>query len=399
VRMANLCIAVCSKVNGVSRLHGNILKTKTFRDFYVLTPEKFTAVTNGITQRRWLATANPRLTKLLDDTIGKGFLLDYRSFDKLNKYIEDKTFLSEFRAIKKHNKERLAEHVYRTQNVELDVNSVFDVQAKRLHEYKRQMLKALHILSLYNKFCADPNFSLPAPVTFLFGAKAAPGYVRAKSIISLINAIGALVNEDPRTKGKMKVLFLENYGVSLAELLIPATDISEQISTAGREASGTGNMKFMLNGAVTLGTLDGANIEIFERAEKENYFTFGANAEEIGHMEAQNSYVPMDYFNKNVDIKGALNRFTDGSLQTSSKEQLENLYRSLLYGDYDKPDKYFVLYDFDSYSEIFTKALTAYADAEGWSKKAAANTARSGYFSSDRTIGEYNELIWRLRAL
>jgi starch phosphorylase len=396
VRMANLCIAVCSRVNGVSQLHGSILKTKTFRDFYVMFPEKFMAVTNGITQRRWLAESNPGLTELLSDHIGRDFIGDYRDFERLEKHIENKQLLKDFMEVKQQNKERLAEHVRKRQRVELNPHSVFDVQAKRLHEYKRQLLKAMHILVLYHRFTTDPAYALPAPVTFLFAAKASPGYKRAKDIIRLINAISVLVNNDPRTKDKIQVVFLENYDVSLAQLLMPATDISEQISTAGREASGTGNMKFMMNGALTLGTMDGANVEIYEQVGKKNIFIFGATAQEISRLEAENTYNPKLYADKNAELAAALARLIDGSL---GGNKFEDLHHSLLYGDYDRADKYFVLYDFESYDKTFAEILAAYADKPQWVRMAAINTARSGFFSSDRTIGEYNRLIWQLTAL
>ena len=281
IRMANMCIAVCSHVNGVSQLHGEILKTRTFRDFYVIMPEKFLAVTNGVTQRRWLAAANPALTELISGRIGNGFLKDYRELERLKPLAGDPSFLRDFEQVKLQSKKRLAEYVKKTQGVELNPASIFDVQAKRLHEYKRQLLKVLHILYLYNRYTQDEHFSLPEPVTFLFAAKASPAYIKAKNIIRLINVVSEMVQANPRTKDNIRVLFLENYNVSLAELLIPAADISEQISTAGREASGTGNMKFMLNGAVTLGTMDGANVEIFEQVGVDNIFIFGARAEEI----------------------------------------------------------------------------------------------------------------------
>ena len=398
VRMANLCIAVCGHVNGVSHLHGTILKTRTFRNFYVMNPGIFTAITNGITQRRWLAEANPELRDLLSDYIGDDFIKDYRQFEKLNDLTNDKKFHEDFLEVKQDNKKRLAEYVKQTQQIELNTDAIFDVQAKRLHEYKRQLLKAIHILSLYNQLIANPKMTLPAPVTFIFAAKASPGYSRAKSIIRLINNISDIVNNDPRVKGKMQVVFLKNYDVSLAQILIPATDISEQISTAGREASGTGNMKFMMNGAVTLGTMDGANVEIYERVGEKNIFIFGARAEEIGRMEAENSYDPKIYYEKDPDLKAAIDKLTDGSI-AEDKGRFESLYQSLLYGDYDRADKYFVLYDFNAYKDAFNKITTAYTDREKWSRMAATNTAQSGYFSSDRTIEEYNKQIWGLSPL
>ncbi len=396
IRMANLCIAVCAHVNGVSQLHGDILKTKTFRDFYAITPQKFLAITNGITPRRWLASANPALAELIGDHIGHGFLRDWSELEKLKKHLGNKKFLAQFAEVKRENKRRLAEYVYATQGVELSPDWVFDTQAKRLHEYKRQLLKVLHILHLYNRMTEEPSFSLPQPVVFLFAAKASPGYQKAKNIIRLINAVGALVNNDPRTKDKIKVVFLENYNVSLAERLIPATEISEQLSTAGREASGTGNMKFMLGGAVTLGTLDGANVEMLEQVGPENIFIFGAHSEEIAKMEADGSYHPLDYFNNKVHIRMAVSRLVDGTLPVADKELFRGIYNSLLMGDYDRADKYFLLYDFDAYDQAFAAVLSAYADAEGWVKKSAANTACAGFFSADRTVEEYNRQIWGL---
>lgn len=396
IRMANMCIAVCNAVNGVSQLHGNILKTRTFRDFYVIFPGKFMAVTNGITQRRWLAVSNPALTALISDCIGDGFLSDYRELERLKPFADNQSFLTEFAQIKAQNKKHLAEYVFNKQGVDLCPDFVFDVQAKRLHEYKRQLLKVLHILHLYNRLTQDDTFSLPVPVTFLFAAKASPGYRKAKDIIRLMNAVADLVNNHPRTKNVMKVVFLENYNVSLAEVLIPAADISEQISTAGREASGTGNMKFMLNGAVTLGTMDGANIEILEQVGKDNIFIFGALANEIAKMESNHSYQPKALFDANKDIREAVCRLTDGSLPVSDPHRFDGIYNSLLYGDYDSADKYFVLYDFDAYRDMFDTLLRSYTDKQSWTRKAAMNSASAGFFSGDRTVDEYNRLIWRL---
>ena len=398
IRMANMCIAVCNVVNGVSQLHGRILKTRTFRDFYVMFPKKFTAITNGITPRRWLAAANPELYKLICDSIGKKFIRDYRELEKLKPLVEKKRFLDDFASVKEKNKQRLADHIKKSQGIELDVNSVFDVQAKRLHEYKRQLLKVLHILHLYNRFTGDEGFSLPRPVTFLFAAKASPVYRRAKDIIQLIHAVAALVQAHPCTKDRIRVVFLENYNVSLAEVLIPAADISEQISTAGCEASGTGNMKFMLNGAVTLGTMDGANVEIFEQVGKDNIFIFGARAEEIARMENENTYNPKELFDRNADIRKAISRLVDGSLKGGS-DKFQDIYQSLLYGYYDRADKYFLLYDFDAYRAAFENVLAAYTDRTNWIRKAAFNTASAGYFSVDRTIEEYNRIIWNLDSI
>ena len=399
VRMANHCVAVCHRVNGVSQLHGRILKTRTFRDFYVMFPGKFTAVTNGITQRRWLAAANPDLCALISDHIGDKFLRDYNELERLNPLADKPRFLADFAEVKRGNKRRLAEQVAKQQGIVLDPDSVFDVQAKRLHEYKRQMLKVLHILYLYNCFTSDAGYALPRPVTFLFAAKASPAYWRAKSIIRLINAVSALVESHSRTRDNIRVAFLENYNVSLAEHLIPAADISEQISTAGYEASGTGNMKFMLNGAVTLGTMDGANVEIFERVGQDNIFIFGASAEEIDRMETDNSYRPKDLFDHNEDIRAAVSRLVDGTLPGVAPDQFQDLYQSLLFGDYDRADRYFLLYDFDAYRTAFENVLAAYTDEPAWTRRAVINTAGAGFFSADRTIDEYNRQIWGLRPI
>lgn len=396
IHMANMCIAVCSAVNGVSRLHGNILKTRTFRDFYVIFPGKFMSVTNGITLRRWLAASNPALTALICDHIGDGFLSDYKELERLKPFADKPSFLADFADIKTQNKKRLTDYVLKSQGVRINPEFMFDVQAKRLHEYKRQLLKVLHILHLYNRLTQDEKYTLPTPVTFLFAAKASPGYRKAKDIIRLINATAELVNAHPLTKNVINVVFLENYNVSLAEVLIPAADLSEQISTAGREASGTGNMKFMLNGAVTLGTMDGANIEILEQAGRENIFIFGALADEISNMEMNHSYQPKALFDANMNIRNAVSRLTDGTLPMNDPHRFDGLYNSLLFGDYDRADKYFLLYDFEAYNGIFDIVLKAYTDKKTWSKKAAMNTACAGFFSSDRTVDEYNKTIWRL---
>ncbi|MBC3517312.1 glycogen/starch/alpha-glucan phosphorylase [Neobittarella massiliensis] len=399
IRMANLCVAVASHVNGVSQLHGEILKNRLFADSYKIYPRKYLAITNGITHRRWLAVANPGLTALMTEYIGDGFIKDYTQFEKLMDFVEDEAFLAKYAQVKKENKVRLAQYLQRTQGITINPDSIFDVQAKRLHEYKRQLLKCLHILYLYNALAENPNI-ITTPITFIFAAKAAPGYARAKNIIRLINAIGDLVNNDPRSKDKMQVVFIENYGVSIAELLIPATDISEQLSTAGLEASGTGNMKFMMNGAITLGTMDGANIEIFDEVGKDNIYIFGANIQQISQMQAHKSYRPGELFEKNLHVRDAINRLIDGTLPGVSAHQFSDLYQSLLFGDFDGADKYFVLYDLPSYIHRFAKAYALYCDnSQDWYKKAAINTAKSGFFSSDRTISEYNRSVWKLEKL
>ena len=395
IKMANLCIAVCEKVNGVSQLHSEILKMKTFRDFYVVFPEKFLGITNGITTRRWLAKANPGLRDLLRGHIGDGFLKDYREFEKIGALLDDPQFLRDFGQVKQDNKKRLAEFLYETQHIEINENTIFDIHAKRIHEYKRQFLKVLHILHLYNNIKENPGMNIQ-PVTFMFAGKASPGYVRAKNIIRLILATADLVNNDPDTKDKLKVVFIENYGVSIAELLMPAADISEQISTAGLEASGTGNMKFMMNGAITIGTMDGANVEMFDAVGEENIYIFGANVLEIEKMEKYGTYKPGDYFAQNGDIRKAMNHLIDGSLTHKNDRQFNDLYQSLLFCDNDKTDKYYLLHDFASYVETYNKMAAAYGDREKWTRMSAVNTARSGIFSSDRTIEEYNKNIWNI---
>lgn len=396
IRMANLCVAVCGHVNGVSQLHGDILKRQLFADEYRVSPGKFLAITNGMTPRRWLAVANPKLCALMEDAIGGDFLKDYRLFEKLLPYADNEDFQKQFAEIKQDNKKKLAEYVYQTQGIELRTDAIFDVQAKRLHEYKRQLLKCLHILYLYNRLQENPKF-ISQPIVFLFAAKAAPGYLRAKNIIRLINAIAELVKSNPVTKDLLQVVFIENYSVSNAQILIPSADLSEQISTAGLEASGTGNMKFMLNGALTMGTLDGANVEIYEQVGRENIFLFGADAEEIDALKRYHSYRPGELYEKNLDIRAVLNRLIDGTLPGVSTHQFSDLYQSLLFGDYDGADKYFVLYDFLSYVHTFDRARHEYQQhPEIWMKKAIINVAKSGFFSSDRTILEYNERIWHL---
>lgn len=396
IRMANLCVAVAEKVNGVSQLHGDILKKRLFADTYRIHPEKLLAITNGITHRRWLAVSNPGLTALLAETLGDGFLKDYTQFEKLMDHVDQEAFLEKFAAVKRQNKKRLAEYVYRTQGIVIHEDSLFDVQAKRLHEYKRQLMKCLHILCLYDEIKAHPDKNFQ-PVTIFFAAKASPGYIRAKNIIRLINAVADLVNNDVDTKDFLTVVFIENYGVSSAEFLIPAADISEQLSTAGLEASGTSNMKFMMNGAVTIGTMDGANVEISQRVGTENIFIFGADETEIERMKAYQTYLPGELYEKNQSVRRAVGHLIDGILPVASPHQFSDLYQSLLFGKFGTPDPYFVLYDLPDYIRIFEKALAKYTEKPlDWYQTAAINTAKSGYFSSDRTILEYNDQIWHL---
>ncbi|MDR0817855.1 MAG: glycogen/starch/alpha-glucan phosphorylase [Clostridiales Family XIII bacterium] len=396
IRMANLCIAVSGRVNGVSQLHGEIIRTRTFRDFYVMFPDKFLGITNGITTRRWLAKADQPLAKLISEHIGGyDYLKDYRLMDRIRGLLDNEDFLQGFAEVKKQNKIRLRDHIYKTQGIELDPGTAFDTQAKRLHEYKRQLLKVIHIMHLYYRLKDDPKADV-APATFLFAAKAAPGYYRAKEIIRLINAVAALINSDPDVRDVLRVVFIENFSVSEAEILIPATDISEQLSTAGLEASGTGNMKFMMNGAVTIGTMDGANIEIARAAGDDNVFIFGALVDEIDRLERE-GYHPHTVYDSDARIKQVLDSFRDGTLPVPADRQFEDLYHSLVDDGPGKNDKYFVLHDFASYAEVYDRMMSIYSeDKAAWTRMAAQNTATSGVFSSDRTIEEYNNQVWHL---
>ena len=396
VRMANLCVLMSGKVNGVSQLHGMLLRTQLFREFYKESPDSFLGITNGITPRRWLAVANPELNELIDQTIGEGFLTDWRKLAELAPYADDSAFREKFAKVKQDNKDRFANWLMRTQGQQVDPNSFMDVQAKRLHEYKRQLLKAIHILSIYDGIVSGRITDMPK-TTFVFAAKAAPGYVRAKEIIHLINSISKLVAEDERTRDIISVVFVANYDVSTAQHLIPATDLSEQISTAGLEASGTGNMKFMLNGALTIGTMDGANIEMSEQVGPENMFIFGARVEDLDRMRQEGSYNPRQVEEADERLSSALRHLVDGSLPTSDGSRFDDLYHSLVpNGDGRGGDQYFVLHDFDAYDKAFWDAINLYKDRDEWLRRAVLNTAFSGYFSSDRTIQDYNESIWHL---
>lgn len=396
VHMANLCVLMSGHINGVSQLHGRLLKTRLFRDFYAIHPERFIGITNGITQRRWLALANPDLDRLIDRTIGEGFISDWTKLAELAPYADDANFRAEFAEVKAVNKRKFAEWLSRTHDIEIDPNSIFDVQAKRLHEYKRQLMKVLHILSIYDGLVSGRITDMPK-TTFIFAAKAAPGYVRAKDIIHLINAVSKLVASDERTRDKIAVVFVPNYDVSTAQHLMPATDLSEQISTAGLEASGTGNMKFMLNGALTIGTMDGANIEMSEQVGPENMFIFGARVEDLDDMKADGSYNPHAVVEADERLRQALEHLRDGSLPTVDGSRFEDIYYSLLpSGNGSAGDQYFVLHDFDAYDKAFWEALRVYDDRDEWLRRAVLNTASAGYFSSDRTIDEYNNEIWHL---
>ena len=398
VNMANLCLASCFAVNGVSKLHTDILKRDIFKDYYMMDKSRFHAITNGITFRRWIANCNPELTKLIDDTIGEGWLKDADKLANLKKYAKDKDFQQKFFDIKHRNKVALADYIKRHNGVDVDPDSIFDVQCKRLHEYKRQMMNVLHIIAEYNRMLEDPAYlENYVPKTYIFGAKAAPGYIRAKLIIKLINSVGDMINNDERIKNKIKVIFIENYGVSLAEKIITAADVSEQISTAGKEASGTGNMKFMLNGAVTIGTLDGANVEMKEQVGDENIYIFGLVTEEV---DARLKYAGSDevktIYSTNHVLRRALEMLIDGSIIPGNNQIFRDLYDTLLFGDYGYPDTYMVLRDFDAYMQTHERISEDYKNREKWLEMAINNTAMSGFFSSDRTINEYNDQIWHL---
>lgn len=394
--MANMCLASCFAVNGVSKLHTEILEKDIFADYYNMDKDRFHAITNGITFRRWIADSNPELTKLIDSKIGKGWLKDADKLTGLAKFAEDEDFQAKFNKIKRDNKVELAEYIKEHNGIEVDPDSIFDVQCKRLHEYKRQMMNVLHILAEYNRILSDPTYNY-YPKTYIFGAKAAPGYTRAKLIIKLINSVGDMINNDERIQGKIKVVFIENYGVSIAEKIIKAADVSEQISTAGKEASGTGNMKFMLNGALTIGTLDGANVEMLEQVGADNIYIFGLKADEV---DARLKYPGTDevktiYSTNNV-LRRSLEMLIDGSLCPENHHLFKDLYQTLMFGDYGYPDTYMVIRDFDAYMQTQELISNEYRNRKEWTAKSIMNTAHSGFFSSDRTIREYNKNIWHL---
>ncbi len=397
VHMANLCVSMCHSVNGVSQIHADILKRQTFHDFYLIEPDRFRGITNGITHRRWLIQSNPALSALIDEAIGDAWRKRPERLRDLLPFADDAAFRNKFEAVKSENKKALAAYVRRRQGVALDTCTIFDVQAKRLHEYKRQLMNALSILMLYDRIDRNPTLDFH-PVTFIFGAKAAPGFYRAKLIIRLINAIGELVAKHPRAAKMIKVVFLENYCVSAAEVLMPATDVSEQLSTAGKEASGTGNMKFMMNVAVTIGTMDGANVEIFQSVGADNIYIFGLSAEEVERGYA--TYRASAIFETNADIRRALTMLIDGTLSPDNPHLFQELYHALLFGDNGgMADPYFVLKDLPDYLRTRQHLARDYDDRDKWLAMAVRNVACSGVFSSDRTIAEYNEKIWRMKPL
>ena len=390
IRMANLCLVASHTVNGVSALHSDILKNDVFADYYKVAPEKFTNVTNGITHRRWLAEANPLLTDFIKELIGDKFIRKADELEKLMKYQGNKDVLDRWAEIKLKNKERLADYIAKSNNVIVNPSSIFDVQVKRLHEYKRQLLNALQILNLYNRLKENPDLDIE-PRTFIFGAKAASSYYIAKLIIRLIYMIGQMVNNDKSIKDKIKVVFLENYRVSLAEIIMPASEISEQISTAGKEASGTGNMKFMINGAVTIGTMDGANVEIHERVGDENIFIFGLLAEEVEKLRAH--YNPTEYYSRDHRIKQIIDMLRTGIAGTSFAELADNL----TVGRHSAADPYMVLADFASYVEAQDNVDRTYKDKYRFQKMSLVNTAKSGFFAADRSVEEYASRIWNIK--
>jgi starch phosphorylase len=395
VKMAHLAIVAGYSVNGVAKLHTEILKNQELKDFYQMYPWKFNNKTNGITQRRFLLHANPLLADWVTDKVGDGWIVDLPVIEGISKYIDDPKQQKEFMEIKRKNKVRLAKYIKEHNGIDVDPDSIFDVQVKRLHEYKRQLLNILHVMYLYNQIKDNPNMEF-YPRTFIFGAKAAAGYKTAKLTIKLINSVADKINNDPIVKGRIKVVFIENYRVSNAELIFAAADVSEQISTASKEASGTGNMKFMLNGALTLGTMDGANVEIVEEVGQENAFIFGLSSDEVIRYENYGGYNPMDIYNSDPDIRRVLEQLVDGTY-SDDRELFRSLYNSLLNTkESNKADRYFILKDFKSYAEAQTKVEKAYKNTSGWARSAMLNVAKVGKFTSDRTIQEYVDDIWHL---
>jgi len=397
VRMAYLAIVGSHSVNGVAAIHTEILKSQELKNFYEIYPEKFNNKTNGITQRRWLKLANPKLAELITEAIGDKWITDLDELERLLPFADDAAFRDRFMKIKRANKQALADYLRFKQDIVLNVDSIFDIQVKRLHEYKRQLLNVLQILNMYNKLRVDPSVNFE-PRTFIFGAKASANYRRAKLIIKLINSVADLINNDKMTGGRISVHFVKNYCVSHAEKLIPAADVSEQISTAGKEASGTGNMKFMLNGALTVGTLDGANVEILEEVGNENIFIFGLRADEVHKMAVENSYSPWDVCNMDHDLRAVLTHLIDGTLSKSNPDLFREIYDALLngYGG-SRADEYFVLKDFAGYCAAQKQVNDRYQDAQAWTRSAIVNVAKAGKFSSDRTVRQYAGEIWGLK--
>ena len=396
VRMAYMAIAGSFSVNGVARLHTEILKSRELKDFYEMESYKFNNKTNGVTQRRFLLKANPLLADWVTKRIGKDWITDLSQMRKLTPYADDELAVAEFMEIKQQNKIRLAEYIKKHNGIEVDVNSIFDVQVKRLHEFKRQLLNILHVMYLYNKLKTDPSFDM-YPTTFIFGAKAAAGYRRAKLTIKLINSVADVINNDESINGKIKVVFIEDYKVSTAEIIFAAANVSEQISAASKEASGTSNMKFMMNGAITVGTLDGATVEIVEEVGRENAYIFGLSAEEVIAYEKNGNYDPKEIFNNNEEIRTVVMQLINGYYAPDDSERFREIYDSLLEDQgYDKADTYFILKDFMSYVNIQNEVNKAYQDRKTWGRKAVLQTAACGKFSSDRTVEDYVRDVWHL---
>ena len=391
IHMCNLAIYTSFSVNGVAALHTEILKSITFKDFYNYMPNKFNNKTNGVTHRRWLVNANPKLANLISTYIGEDWITNMDLIKEFEKYQDDETVLKDLGNIKLANKMALAKYIKENNGIDVDINSIFDVQIKRLHAYKRQLLNIFHVIYLYQRMKEDPTFRI-YPYTYIFGAKAAPSYVYAKKIIELILAVAEVVNNDEETNKYLKVVFIENYGVTLAELIIPATDVSEQISTAGKEASGTSNMKLMMNGAITLGTMDGANIEIVQRGGKENNVIFGLTAEKVEQHYMKNDYNPWDIYNNDHRIKGVLDSLFNGPWSGFRHDKFTIIFDEIM----NKHDEYFILADFDAYVKAQEKIQELYQDKMHWNKMCLMNIANSGFFTSDRTIKSYAEEIWHL---
>jgi starch phosphorylase len=390
VRMANLACVGSHAINGVAALHTELLKQDTLRDFYKIWPEKFFNKTNGVTPRRWVLLSNPKLSELYTSKIGKGWLKDLDQLRKIEAYIEDAGFREQWHQIKLENKQKLADYIWKHNGIAVDPNSMFDVQVKRIHEYKRQHLCVLHIITLYNRIKQNPNIEV-TPRTFIFGGKAAPGYFMAKLMIKLINAVAEVMNNDPDVRGRLKVVFLANFNASLGQKIYPAADLSEQISTAGKEASGTGNMKFAMNGAMTIGTLDGANIEIREEAGEENFFLFGLTADEVYKVKAA-GYNPSEYYSKNAELKAVMDRLTSGFFSHGDKELFKPMTDSFMHHD-----PYMLFADYQSYIDCQERASKVFQDRDAWTRMAILNAVRMGKFSSDRTIKEYCEQIWNVK--
>ena len=396
VNMANLCLTACHSINGVAALHTEILKKETFKDYYSVYPQKFKNVTNGVTQRRWLLKSNPQLANLITNSIGDSWIKNPDDLEKLVPFAEDSAFLDSFAKIKRENKVLLAKYIKEHNGIDVDPDSLFDVQIKRLHEYKRQLLKVMHIIYRYKMITENPAQASMQPETFIFGAKAAPGYHAAKLIIKLINNVASVVNSDPRTKDILKVVFIENYSVSIAEKIVAAANLSEQISTASKEASGTGNMKLMINAALTIGTMDGANVEIAERVGKDNIYIFGLSSEEVLNIYASGNSPSPEIYSDNLVIKKIVDSFIDGTFSADRTNLFAELYQGLVFGNNGFADPYLLLRDFESYLDASHKAAKEFVQPNLWNKKAVINVAKAGFFSSDRSIADYNKTIWHL---